>query len=79
MWIRKISFILLTGGSANTVSADTIKIYAAASLTNALDEIVRLYQVQKPEHRIVPVIAASSALARQIEAGASSDLFSQQI
>ncbi len=75
MWIKKISFILLMGGSANTVSADTIKIYAAASLTNALDEIVRLYQVQKPEHRIVPVIATSSALARQIEAGASSDLF----
>ena len=75
MWIKKTSFMLLVGLTSNTISAETIKIYAASSLNNALEDIAQIYQAQKPEYRIVPVIAASSVLARQIEAGASSDLF----
>lgn len=57
-----------------TAAADTITVFAAASLKDALDENVRAYEI-KPGDRIVVSYAASSALARQIEAGAPADLF----
>lgn len=60
---------------ASITQAGTVKIYAAASLTNAITDIADLYQVQHPTTKIVPVFGASSALAKQIHAGASSDLF----
>jgi len=55
--------------------AGTVKIYAAASLSNALNDIKKLYAKQHPKTDVVAVFGASSALAKQIEAGASSDLF----
>jgi molybdate transport system substrate-binding protein len=55
--------------------AATVKIYAAASLSNAITEIVQIYETQHSNTDIVTVFAASSALARQLQAGASSDLF----
>ena len=55
--------------------AGTVRVYAAASLNNAMTEIAKIYQAKHPETKIVSVFAASSALAKQIEAGASSDLF----
>ncbi len=55
--------------------AETVKVYAAASLTNALTDIVQIYEKQHPQTDIVPVFGASSALAKQIEAGAKSDVF----
>lgn len=58
-----------------TVHAGTVKVYAAASLTNALTDISKLYQTQYSQTKLVPVFAASSALAKQIEAGASSDIY----
>lgn len=57
------------------LNAETVKIYAAASLTNAITDISRIYQKQHADLRIVPVFGASSILAKQIAAGASSDLF----
>ncbi|BCT89895.1 molybdate ABC transporter substrate-binding protein [Acinetobacter variabilis] len=55
--------------------ADTVKIYAAASLTNAISDIEKIYEKQHPKTDVVAVFGASSALAKQIEAGASSDLY----
>ena len=55
--------------------ADTVKIYAAASLTNAISDIEKIYEKQHPKTDVVAVFGASSALAKQVEAGASSDLF----
>lgn len=61
---------------ASTVSsaAEPLRIYAAASLTNALTDIAA--QWQKEGHPAPTLVfAASSALARQIEAGAPADVF----
>ncbi|MBF7687310.1 molybdate ABC transporter substrate-binding protein [Acinetobacter rathckeae] len=58
-----------------TASADTVRIYAAASLTNAINEISELYQKKHPDTKIVTAYAASSTLAKQVESGALSDLF----
>ncbi len=59
----------------NLTQAETVKVYAAASLTNAISDIAVVYKKQHPQTDIVPVFGASSALAKQIEAGAKSDLF----
>ncbi len=55
--------------------AGTVKVYAAASLSNAMTDIAHHYQAQYPHTKIVNVFGASSALAKQVEAGTSSDLF----
>lgn len=59
----------------NLTQAETVKVYAAASLTNAISDIAVVYKKQHPQTDIVTVFGASSALAKQIEAGAKSDLF----
>ena len=54
---------------ARIAAADTVTVFAAASLKDALDENVRSYQA-KAKDRVVVSYAASSALAKQIEQGA---------
>ncbi|HUL91385.1 MAG TPA: molybdate ABC transporter substrate-binding protein [Burkholderiales bacterium] len=59
---------------ARTAAAGTVTVFAAASLKEALDENVRAYRSGTSD-RVVVSYAASSALAKQIEAGAPADLF----
>ena len=54
--------------------AAEIRVLAAASLTDALQEIAKSYE-QRTGDRIVFSFGASSMLARQIAAGAPADLF----
>ncbi|KGD85274.1 molybdate transporter [Pantoea stewartii subsp. indologenes] len=56
------------------LAADKITVFAAASLTNALNDIAAHY---KKTHgtEVVSSFASSSVLARQIEQGAPADLF----
>ena len=61
--------------SISATQAGTVKVYAAASLTNAITDIANIYQVQHPQTKIVAVFGASSALAKQVQAGADSDVF----
>ena len=56
------------------VRADTFTVFAAASLKNALDEIIRAHEI-KTKDKVVASYAASSALAKQIEQGAPADVF----
>ena len=51
-----------------------ITVFAAASLKNALDDAAKLYEA-KTGDKVVISYAASSALAKQIEAGAPADIF----
>lgn len=52
----------------------TIRIYAASSLTNVLNQLVNEYESVHSVD-IVPIYGGSSSLARQIERGAPADLF----
>ena len=61
----------LTGPAA---AADTITVFAAASLKDALDDAAAAYRA-KTGVEVRASYAASSALAKQIEAGAPADLF----
>lgn len=55
-------------------SAATVEVFAAASLTDSLQQIAAVYEKQSGD-KIVFNFAASSTLARQIEAGAPADIF----
>ena len=56
------------------VNAATVNVFAAASLTDTLQDISREY-AKNSSDKIVFNFAASSTLARQIEAGAPADIF----
>ncbi|PHM74717.1 molybdate ABC transporter substrate-binding protein [Xenorhabdus kozodoii] len=66
-----VAFFALAG---SVWAADKVTVFAAASLTNALDDIALQY---KKEQRgdIVASYASSSTLARQIAQGAPADIF----
>ncbi|MBI6549685.1 molybdate ABC transporter substrate-binding protein [Xenorhabdus lircayensis] len=65
-----VSFAL----AGNVWAADKVTVFAAASLTNALDDIAAQYKKEK-QGDIVASYASSSTLARQIEQGAPADIF----
>ncbi|MGV3346866.1 molybdate ABC transporter substrate-binding protein [Enterobacteriaceae bacterium LUAb1] len=74
-WIHGIIGVVLSISAAGqAIAADKITVFAAASLTNALDDIAAQYQRDK-NVEIVAAYAASSTLARQIEQGAPADIF----
>ncbi|MDA5194746.1 molybdate ABC transporter substrate-binding protein [Govanella unica] len=58
-----------------SASAGTVTVFAAASLRGSLDEVARAFEAQQKATKIVISYAGSSALARQIEAGAPADVF----
>jgi molybdate transport system substrate-binding protein len=64
----------LLDGAPAALAADPVTVFAAASLKNALDDVNHAWKADTgTEARIS--YAASSALAKQIEAGAPADLF----
>lgn len=74
-WTQWLGGIVLASGMVMQASAaDKITVFAAASLTNALQEITEQYQ-QGKNVQVVSSFASSSTLARQIEQGAPADLF----
>lgn len=74
-WVRvALGVVLTTNVAAQAVAAQKVTVFAAASLTNALQDIASQYQKEK-QVEVVSSFASSSTLARQIEAGAPADLF----
>ncbi|WP_392560540.1 molybdate ABC transporter substrate-binding protein [Orbus mooreae] len=61
--------------SLSAFSAEKVTVFAAASLTNAMQDISAAYQETHPDSDIVFSFASSSVLARQIEQGAAADIF----
>jgi molybdate transport system substrate-binding protein len=70
-----VIFSLFVSGCAQTASAqDTLTVFAAASLKNALDDSNAAF-TKANGTKVVASYAASSALAKQIESGAPADVF----
>jgi len=65
------SLVLALLGFSCAAQAQSLTVFAAASLKNALDEVAALHKGEKP----VISYGASSALAKQIENGAPADVF----
>jgi molybdate transport system substrate-binding protein len=63
--------LVLGAGAARAAS---IVVFAAASLTDSLQEIARVYALQSGE-KVVLNFGSSSSLARQIQEGAPADIF----
>ena len=52
-----------------------INVFAAASMTETLNEIIELYKTVSPDVKIVATYDSSGTLKTQIEEGADCDLF----
>jgi molybdate transport system substrate-binding protein len=72
--MRKITAFLLAFALASAAHAETITVFAAASLKEALDAAVKPFE-SSTGNKVVVSYAGSNALARQIEAGAPATLF----
>jgi molybdate transport system substrate-binding protein len=66
--------IASVGSISKSVSAHEITVFAAASLTNAIETAASAYE-KKTGDKIRLSLASSSTLARQIAAGAPADIF----
>ena len=53
----------------------TLYVFAAASMTETLDQIIELYKAEAPNVTIVPTYDSSGTLKTQIQEGAECDLF----
>jgi molybdate transport system substrate-binding protein len=74
MTARFLVIVLLALLQAATIRAAEIMVFAAASLTDALQSIAGDYE-KETGHKVIFNFAASSTLARQIQEGARADLF----
>lgn len=73
--LERFLFLLVLGlASVAPAGAVEIHVFAAASLTDALQEIATNYQRESGD-RVLLNLGASSGLARQIQEGAPADLF----
>ena len=72
-----VAGLLVWAGCAGQPRSDEqdIVVFAAASLTDALDAVADTFEVVYPQYDIVLNVAATSLLARQIEQGAPADVF----
>lgn len=69
-----VAALITVSLAGQAVAADNITVFAAASLTNAMQEIASHYKKEKGV-TVVSSFASSSTLARQLEQGAPADLF----
>jgi molybdate transport system substrate-binding protein len=73
--IAIVSSIISLGLSISlSVKAESITVYAAASLTNAMSDLEKIYEKQN-KVEVKTSYAGSSTLAKQIEVGAPTDIF----
>lgn len=78
-WLNLFAGAALSFAVAGNALADEgkITVFAAASLTNAMQDIATQYKKEKGVD-VVSSFASSSTLARQIEAGAPADQLFQR-
>lgn len=67
-------FLVFTASAGLRAHAETLTAFAAASLKDALAEVVQSYE-KESGNKVTVSLAASSALAKQIENGAPADVF----
>ena len=72
MTLAALIWCVPSAGASDEGGEDGLLVFAAASLTDVLDEIGKVYESTTGK-RVKFSFAASSALARQIEAGARAD------
>ncbi|MBA2174710.1 molybdate ABC transporter substrate-binding protein [Halobacillus locisalis] len=74
IWICLLALVFLISCSNSKESTNSLTISAAASLTDAMEEIVDIYE-QSHDISITLNLASSGTLAQQIEQGAPADVY----
>jgi molybdate transport system substrate-binding protein len=69
-----LAFLIALAASPPVTAQDTITVFAAASLRNALDDVDAAF-TERTGVKVIASYGATSALARQIEQGAPADVF----
>jgi molybdate transport system substrate-binding protein len=72
--LAAFAMVLGLGAASARAAEEPVLVFAAASLKNALDEVIAAYG-QASGTKVTASYAASSALAKQIEQGAPAQLF----
>jgi molybdate transport system substrate-binding protein len=79
---RRRTLVVIVGVAAlvavrtpTVVAADTVSVFAAASLADAFGALAKLLEQQHPEWRVETQFAGSQQIAAQIEQGAKADVF----
>lgn len=73
--LNKLAIMATLAFSSNITLAENITVFAAASMTNILQEINNDFEQKYPEDKVTFSFASSSVLAKQIEQDAPADLF----
>lgn len=73
--MARVSVLLGSLLFAGSALAEPVRLFAAASLTDAVGEAVARFESEHPGIEVVVQLGGSSDLARQILAGAPADLF----
>ncbi len=73
-WLCVVAWAVGTGVAAAD-EPRTVLVFDAASLTDVVDEIGRAFSARSPRVQVKSSPAASSTLAKEIEAGALADVF----
>lgn len=75
-FLRSLPLVFaLTAVSSTFAQAETVRVLAAASLTEAFQDIAALYREQNPGDEVELGFAGSQILRTQIEEGAPADVF----
>jgi molybdate transport system substrate-binding protein len=77
--MASLLLIIISGGCGvkhtNKASKEEITVFAASSLTESLEEIVRLFEEENPEVKVRLNVDSTSRLRMQIEQGVEADIF----
>jgi molybdate transport system substrate-binding protein len=78
--VRRAAVLALAGGlvvgcSGATDDASTLRVFAAASLTDAFTELGEAFEQDRPDLDVELAFASSSDLARQVVEGAPADVY----
>ncbi|AWW34422.1 molybdate ABC transporter substrate-binding protein [Mannheimia varigena] len=72
---KVLSVVGMLAFGTNSAFAEEITVFAAASMTNVLQEINQDFEKKYPEDKVTFSFASSSVLAKQIEQDAPADVF----
>ena len=70
-----MSFVMLAGCAAAAEKPTEVIVFAAASMTETITKLKKMYEAEHPEVNVVCTFDSSGTLKEQIENGAECDLF----
>lgn len=73
--ISLLTILLVSCGSNRPAASEELTVFAAASLTDAFNELAEAFEAQHDGVQVVLNFAGSSQLAAQLNEGATADLF----